>query len=200
MYDYRRVRVSEHGFGLFDRGEVPMIPGNFTNGLLRPLPAGALLYTGISVGSVLVAASNSVERPDFSGLEDWDDVVEVSVRSEYGQIRIDSYEDGPVDDLPVLSSRGPGWYRIRAHARNRDEHYDAVNDDGGESYLFLCWPEEGHSPEVVLRATDNCGRQLRMASAYAQVTVFQQAPTEVDETRERTHQALLDAQNQAHRH
>lgn len=167
MDDFRRVRVSEHGFGLFDRGEVPMVPGEFTNGLVRPLPVGALVFTGICVGTVLVAARSSAERPDCSGIADWDDVVEVSVRSEHGQLRVDSYEDGPIPGLPSLSPRGPGWYRVRAHVRNRDEHYDAVNHDGVENYLMVSWPEELPAAEVVLRATDSCGRQLRLAGAYA---------------------------------
>jgi hypothetical protein len=194
VHDYKVVRVSEHGFGLFDRGEVPMIPGDFTNGLVRPLPVGALLYTGISVGSVRVAAETFVQRPDLIEIGNWDDVVEVSVRSRYGQLRVDSYEGGPVDDLPLLSGQGPGWYRVRAHVRNRDQHYDSINTDGAEIYLLLSWPQEGPAPEVVLRATDVCGQQLRSASTYAAGAAPAMPPMAHDEMRERTHQALLDAQ------
>lgn len=194
MHDYKFVRVSEHGFGLFDRGEVPMIPGNFNNGLVRPLPFGALVYTGISIGSVRVAAEGLAERPDLAGIGDWDDVVEVSVRSQYGQLRVESYEDGPVGGLSLLSGRGPGWHRLRAHVRNRDQHYDSISSDRDETYLLRSWPEEGPAPEVVLRATEMCGQQLRLSGAYAPEATFQMPPTARDETRERTHQALLDAQ------
>ncbi|WP_143027574.1 hypothetical protein [Lentzea albidocapillata] len=197
MHDYKIVRVSEQGFGLFDRGEVPMIPGHFTNGLLRPLPFGALVYTGVSVGTVNVAAKSLVDRPDLAEVANWDDAVEVSVRSEYGQLNVESYEDGPVDGLPLLSARGPGWYRIRAHVRHRDRYYDAINADGAENYLLLSWPEGNPSSEVVLRATDMCGRQLRLTSAYTPEAVSQTPPMARDETRERTHQALLDAQKLA---
>lgn len=193
MRDYEIVRVSEHGFGLFDRGEVPMIPGHFGNGLVRPLLFGALVCTGISSGTVRVAANGLVGEPDLSGVTDWDDVVEVSVRSQYGQLRVESYENGPVDGLPVLSPCGPGWYRIRAHVRNRDQYYDAVNSGGAENYLLLSWPTEDPRPEMVVRATDMCGRRLRLSAATSDA-VSAAAPMVRDEIRERTHQALLDAQ------
>lgn len=195
MHDYKLVRVSEHGFGLFDRGEVPIAPGEFSNGLLRSLPVGALLYTGISVGSVRLAAEISDTKPDYSEIADWDDVVEVSVRSEYGQLCVDSYEDGPVAGLPILSSQGSGWYRVRAHARNRDQNYDSVNHDGAETYLLMSWPEESEASDVVLRATDSCGRQLRLAAVHTPEDSLRMTSAAGDEERERAHQALLEAQN-----
>lgn len=163
---WHHLHVTEHGFGLLDRGELPMTPGPWTNGLVRPLPSGALVFAGISQGYVRVRAVAAEQAPADADRAAWEDIVDVSVTAPHGELRVDSYEDGPAQTLPLLSPHGSGTYRLRVHARGRDLYYDRLRTEPSEDYLIVSWPAPP-APEMIIRATDRCGQQLRQAASLA---------------------------------
>lgn len=163
---WTRVRVGDHSFGVLDRGEIPIETADYSNGLVVTMAAGATIYTGIDTGTVRVRAVAQTAPPaqDEPDTPPWEEIVEASLYAPYGQLRIDSPDQGPVPDLPLLSPAGPGWYRIRAHARGRDTAFDAVRTEPVEDYLLYVWPADP-APPTVINATDRCGQGLRAAAA-----------------------------------
>ncbi|MEV8440790.1 hypothetical protein AB0425_25725 [Actinosynnema sp. NPDC051121] len=161
---WHHLHVTDHGFGLLDRGELPMTPGPWSNGLVRPLPSGALVFTGISQGHVRVRAVAAEQAPASTDTSSWEEIVDVSVTAPHGELRVDSYEDGPAQTLPLLSSHGPGTYRLRVHARGRDLYYDRLRNEPSEDYLIVSWPAPP-AAETIIRATDRCGLALRQTLA-----------------------------------
>ena len=68
----------------------------------------------------------------------------------------------PLAGLPRIDTAGPGDYRLRVHARNRD--VPAFDSDGAESsadeYLIVSWPEASRPPWLI-RLTDMRGAGVR---------------------------------------
>ncbi|WP_158854164.1 hypothetical protein [Saccharothrix deserti] len=124
---WHQLHVIEHGFGLLDRGELPTTAGAWSNGVIRALPSGALVYTGISQGYIRVRAVAAEQDPSAVDPGPWDEIVDINVTAPHGELRVDSYEDGPpTTTLPSLTPAGPGTYRLRIHVRGRDQYYDQV--------------------------------------------------------------------------
>ncbi|GAA2230327.1 hypothetical protein [Streptomyces indiaensis] len=70
----------------------------------------------------------------------WDEIVEVSVLCETGQLLVESLDLGPAEGLPDLASAGPSWYRIRVYAQGRNTNPDGTDSDPIERYLLTAWP------------------------------------------------------------
>jgi hypothetical protein len=86
----------------------------------------------------------------------WDVVVEAPVRAPVGQMRLGgSMSDGP-DLFPVLTPAGPGYYRLRVHARGRDTAVDLVRTEPTEDYRIAIWPAPPQ-PAVIHRHADQYG-------------------------------------------
>lgn len=154
------VRVSDHWFGVLDAGDVPVESGDWSNGLVVKMSHGAMIYTGISHGYVRVAVEVLESSPEYLDISDWDEVIDSSVYSASGELRVDSPDTGAATGLAVLSSNGPGHYRIRVHARGRDTNYDAVQNDPVEDYVLLAWPAAA-GVDVLHKISDKCGADLR---------------------------------------
>jgi hypothetical protein len=97
--------------------------------------------------------------------QSWDDVVEVSMHTGSGRVRVARLMDWP-PDLPPLTLAGPGDYRVRLHARGRDTSPDLVAFDAREEYLITAWPA-APAPDMVFRYTDNYGARLRRSAQSA---------------------------------
>src|SRR5262249_16764076 len=98
-------------------------------------------------------------------LSTWDEVVEVSIFAPAGELVVTSMMATDPEPLPSLIQAGPGSYRLRVHARDRDTFFDVVPEgDATEHFLIVAWPEDA-SPEAVLRQTDECGASLRHSAA-----------------------------------
>ncbi|MFC9227795.1 hypothetical protein ACFTZI_02295 [Streptomyces decoyicus] len=69
---------------------------------------------------------------------DWEEIVEVSVPSVEGDLRINSGYDITPDDLLLLNPQGPGWYRMRVQSTGRSINPDGVSDEPVEDYLIAC--------------------------------------------------------------
>jgi hypothetical protein len=199
MTDWINVRVDDASFGLLDRGEVhgevPIESADFSNGLIVTMTAGALISTGIHTGYVRVRVTSADTPPQDLGFDNsWDDIIEASVRAPNGRLYVEGHETGPVQGLPILSSAGPGWYRVRAYVRGRDTHYDAVQLDPVEDYLLHIWPAEP-AASLIIRATDRCGAGLRSSAAKRATAAIidHTADKQQDEQqhRARLHEAIL---------
>lgn len=186
------VYVEDATFGVFDAEELPVESGSWANGLVRSMSIGAWIATGISMGNVRVAVTTGASQPETIDPGPWDEIVDVSVYSKHGDLRVSSLEYGPVPALPLLSSQGPGTYRLRVHARGRDSRRDHVQNDPTEDYLLVSWPAEA-APEVIIRLTDFTGYSLRLSES--RVSPRPSPPPEPGTQRQREqrlHQALLD--------
>ncbi|WP_067975714.1 hypothetical protein [Nocardiopsis trehalosi] len=110
----------------------------------------AFLVTGLHTGevdfSVRVRATDP--GPDLGGYED---VVELSVELPVGAPVIEQWGGGAIP-LPPLPA-GPGWYRLRYHARGFDAAAAADTLGDGEdpidAYLLQLWPAAPTPPAAV---------------------------------------------------
>nr|BFD90925.1 hypothetical protein KitaXyl93_22850 [Kitasatospora sp. Xyl93] len=188
--DWFRVRAVDHSINVSDNGWIPVDTSDYSTGLIIQMSAGARICTGIDTGPVRVQASTHNARPQLpTGMNDaWSEIVEASVFSPQGNLRVDSPADGPIPGLPTLSSSGPGWYRMRVCARGRDTAFDQVREEPVEDYLLMAWPEDP-SPAVILQSKDQCGLGLRASASTTTPTL---APPEAE------HAAAVAAQ-QDHR-
>jgi hypothetical protein len=64
------------------------------------------------------------------------------------------------EELPALSFRGPGDYRLRIHARGCDTAVDLAPDEVVAWYLIQAWPAPAHEA-AVLQLRDTYGATVR---------------------------------------
>lgn len=148
---YGSAPVAGHRFALVE-GEVPETADFSGNGLVAVVDGGAVIRTGVADGSVPVEIEILAEPPP--DVEDrWTDVVEVSWRAAQGSASLTG-PHGPAEaHLRRVTPPWPGDYRLRVHARNRDEDYD-------EGYKLTVWAGPP-APEIVHRRFDLLGHRLR---------------------------------------
>ncbi|MCM8556155.1 hypothetical protein ACIQFU_12105 [Streptomyces sp. NPDC093065] len=155
------VRVDYHTFELTDSQQ--SAPMGFTpqNGLVFSQPGQAAICTGISMGWVNVSVQARRHPPSHVDADDWEEVVDHTVTTTTGTLRVTStMDDAP--DLPPLTEHGPGTYRLRVHARGRDTDPDGAPEDAVEDYLLVAWPAEAQ-PDQIHKRTDHYGAELRAA-------------------------------------
>jgi hypothetical protein len=146
------VPVAGHQFALVE-GEVPEAADFSVNGLAAVLPGGVVIRTGAAEGSVRVLL-RVFEQPPPLDVRAWDEVVEVSWRAAAGLASVPG-PDAPGDwRLRRATPPWPGDYRLRVHARGRD---DADEDEG---YELTVWPAPA-AAEIVHKRTDRVGYRLR---------------------------------------
>ncbi len=161
--DWATVRVDDLAFGVLDNGEIPIETADRSNGLVAAMSDGAVISTGIHTGNVRVRAAVASSAPASVDSDDeWEEIVEVSVHTSHGQLRVDAFEEGAVRALPLLSTAGPGWYRLRVHACGRDTAPDRVQLDPVEDYLLAIWPAPPQ-PTSILRTSSRISRSLQAA-------------------------------------
>ncbi|GAA4467256.1 DUF6461 domain-containing protein [Phytohabitans houttuyneae] len=148
------VPVSGHRFALTE-GEVPA-GGDFDgNGLLSVVDGGVLVRTGAGHGTVRVIARVLAEPPELVDTSGWDEVVEVSWRASRGSASVVGPDGGGDPQLRLMTPPWPGDYRLRVHARGRDDP-----DEAEEIYELLVWAAPP-APQVVHLRTDLLGHRLR---------------------------------------
>lgn len=161
MSDWAAVRVDDLAFGVLDNGEIPIETADRSNGLVAAMSDGAVINTGIHTGTVRVRVAVLLSAPpDSDGDGEWDEIVEVSVHTSHGRLRVDAFEEGAVASLPLLSTAGPGWYRLRVHARGRNIAPDRVQLDAVEDYHLSIW-QAPHQTTTILRASDRIRHSLQ---------------------------------------
>lgn len=153
------VRVDYHTFELTDSDKRTPTGFDTSNGLVFSLPGQAVICTGISTGWVNVSVQVRRYPPAQVDADAWDEVVDHSVETATGVLRVTSVmSDAP--DLPALTPQGPGTYRVRVHARGRDTAPDGAVDEPVEDYLLIIWPAEPQ-PDQIHKQTDHYGAELR---------------------------------------
>lgn len=139
-----------------------------TNGLIdKAGEHAAVLHTGIHTGVIEVVVQLWVRQPNDVDLA-WDDIAEITL-SPPDDIWLQVLMDDVPAAYPVLIPGGGGPHRVRAHARGRDTDIDGVADEPFEQYLVQIWPEQAPRADVIHKATDEYGRELRMTRTPAPV-------------------------------
>lgn len=146
------VYVPEGTFGVLDAGEIPVQTADWSNGLAVPMSHGALIVTGIHTGEIRATATPMTGPPPGPADDLWEEIVEVSVHAPTGGLQVESLEQGPVDGLAPLSPAGPGWYRLRVHARGRSTLPDKTSPEPVEDYLVMTWPAPWADADILRRS------------------------------------------------
>ncbi|MEV6897717.1 hypothetical protein [Amycolatopsis sp. NPDC051372] len=132
----------------------------YANGLVgTDFINGAVVLTGIHTGSVTVTVQALDAAPDSVELDGWDEVAEVSVDSEYGELIVHGVDEAH-PDFPELAHAGPGSYRLRVHARGRDIAPHLNVEDPVEDYQISVWPAP-EAPDAVYKQSDKRGQEYR---------------------------------------
>ncbi|WP_217166143.1 hypothetical protein [Streptomyces sp. AC512_CC834] len=84
-----------------------------------------------------------------------------------GSLWVESLEQGPVDGLALLSTVGPGCYRLRVHARGRGTLPDKTSPEPVEDYLVMAWPAPWADADI-LRTSDRLEHDLAHAAGAPQ--------------------------------
>lgn len=135
------------------------------NGLLHLVEGDVMILTGTAEGPVRLTVETHSDAPPLD-LEGWEDIVEVSQRSDVersatGEIAVAPLFDGPVEGLPVLTLPDRTTIRIRVHARGRDAaaKYNMI-EEPIEEHLLQVWPAP-EADEICHRLTDRYGETSR---------------------------------------
>ncbi|WP_217241904.1 hypothetical protein [Streptomyces sp. AC555_RSS877] len=115
------VPVQYHQFNISDE-DGPTGPDLHPehNGLVQVTDGVTIVLAGIHTGDVDVTVTlHETEPTPDSG--DWQEVVEISAHSTSGDLMVRGLMDDLDEELPVLSSSGPGDYRLRI-SRPRPGH------------------------------------------------------------------------------
>ena len=115
-----------------------------SNGLIVVTHGGAAIITGIGSGTVEVSVE-LVDGEPKGGLGEWEEMVDVSIDASAGDLRVTTVL-GDVPDLPALSAKGPGLYRVRCLAKGRELHPSGVEIESAERYRLIAWPAPGSPP------------------------------------------------------
>jgi hypothetical protein len=147
------VDVAGHRFALTEGG-CPESVDVAGNGLVAAVDGGVVIHTGVEQGRVRVELMVLEEPPDE--LEPhWDEIVEVSWRAAEGGASVVSPAGTGSRGLRRQTPPWPGDYRVRVHARGRDDR-----DAEYESHKLVVWAAPT-APEVVHSRTDRHGHRLR---------------------------------------
>ncbi|MFE2669263.1 hypothetical protein [Streptomyces mirabilis] len=158
--DSQHVPVEYHQFDISDEdGPTGLDLDRTHNGLVRTADGVTIVSTGIHTGYVDVTVSLHEAEPSLDD-GNWQEIVEISAHSASGGLMVRGMMADLEEELPVLSFRGPGDYRLRIHARGRDTAVDLAPDEVTEWYLIQAWPAP-RQEAAALRLTDGYGATVR---------------------------------------
>ncbi len=143
------------GIGCWPDDEVlgPRYEGH--QGLISHVDSFAIIFTGTDTGPAEVTVQ-WCEEPAALELDQWDEVVEVSMGFTTDAMVYDPHADpivepGPPDLIigPARDENDPLWFRVRVHARGRDagSARDFSDDPPDEFHLIQAWPVP-RAPEI----------------------------------------------------
>ncbi|HEX8627880.1 MAG TPA: hypothetical protein VF755_06895, partial [Catenuloplanes sp.] len=147
------VSVAGNRFGLTERDVVE--EADFAdNGLVAVTDGGTVIRTGVPQGSVRVELAVLAQAPAEveSG---WEEIVDISWRAAEGRASVFAPDGTSGRGLRQQTPPWPGDYRVRVHARGRDEL-----DADFERYKLVVWAAPA-TPQIVHRRTDRLGHRLR---------------------------------------
>ncbi|WP_460491904.1 DUF6461 domain-containing protein [Dactylosporangium cerinum] len=150
---YGSVSVAGNRFGLTEYEVVGQ--ADFAgNGLVAVTDGGAVIRTGVAQGSVHVELAVLAQAPAEveSG---WEEIVEVSWPAAEGRASVIAPDGTSSPSLRRQTPPWPGDYRVRVHARGRDDL-----DTEFERYKLIVWAAPA-AAETVHQRTDRLGHRLR---------------------------------------
>jgi hypothetical protein len=147
--------VTDHRFWISE-GPVPADTDFSGNGLVAAVAGGVVVRTGSAESYRPVTLQVLAEPPAEADLTGWDEVVDISWTAAEGGARLSGTENQQSHRWHGLrtweSPPWPGDYRVRVHARDRDQADD--------TYSLIIWQAPAE-PEVVHKKTDRLGHRLR---------------------------------------
>ena len=161
------VQVAYHQYCLRDTAMLGDLPDEvFTggNGLISVRPGIAVVHAGTHTGPVRVTVQPRTSPAPLADLGQWEEVVEASFATQTGQVLVEEWGGPARDDLGNLVAAGPGSYRLRVHARGRDQAHALVvaPEQPLEEHLIITWPAPA-ADEAILKRTDQYGALQRGA-------------------------------------
>jgi hypothetical protein len=136
----------------------PGAPGESHAGILRTVRGGAFLSTGLASGVVDLTVSIHHHEPRPL-LEEYQDVVEVSLQVDTDTIAVIAWESSKYFALPPLPSKA-GWYRLRYHARNMDQANDLRSAVPIDSFHLQIWAASQSDPHILKVTSRRARRKL----------------------------------------
>ncbi|MFD8982447.1 hypothetical protein [Streptomyces sp. NPDC059564] len=119
-------------------------------------PEHLTLLAGTHTGAIRLTVERPLSEPGPPASE-WDTVVDVSIYSTSGKLWLNDGEGETRSAAGNLAHTGPGWYRVRAHARGRDRgEAEGIPDAWVEEHLMSIWPAPAQH-DLVHRVTDAFG-------------------------------------------
>lgn len=136
------------------------------NGLLDVWKDIVFVLTGMEEGPLRLTAEAHDDAPPLD-LDDWDEVVEVSQFSSSGRAVVTELLGDVPEGVPQLVLPRETWFRVRCHARGRDEANArprlSPDEDPIEEHLLQMWPAP-EAEDVCHRVTDEVGQIFRSRS------------------------------------
>lgn len=157
------IWVNDGLFSITGGSDYSVESADWSNSLAAPMDHGAYILTGIHTGRVNVE-TRITSTPPPADTEGWEEVVEVSVHADEFDLGLNYFQGEGPDEPPALSDQGPGWYRMRVHARGRSLEPDGVSQEPIEDYLITAWPQQPAASTVLRtsrRIEDGLGRAGR---------------------------------------
>ncbi|MFG3709024.1 DUF6461 domain-containing protein [Micromonospora sp. NPDC047670] len=145
--------VAGHRFALSEGTAVPEVDFG-GNGLVAVVPGGAVIRTGVRTGHVRITLS-VLAGPPPDVATGWEEIVEVSWRAAAGGASVVGSR-AVEPHLRRVTPPWPGDYRLRVHARGRDD----ADEGDTEHYELVVWQAPA-GPEIVYARTDRLGHRLR---------------------------------------
>ncbi|MBQ1124283.1 hypothetical protein [Streptomyces sp. B15] len=156
-------------FGVLERraGSNGLVDSVSRGGLADPGDF-AIVRTGTETGGLLLTVDVRDAVPEPPDLDAWEEIVEVSLTlpGECPGVLTagDEDEDAEASRLPDFTFAQPGPFRVRVHARGRDEgdRLQIVEEDEEpvEEHYILVWSAPV-GPSVAHKWTDTYGERIR---------------------------------------
>ncbi|MFD6152959.1 hypothetical protein [Streptomyces sp. NPDC060243] len=153
-----RLLITDGIFGVLDDGEIPIQSIAWGNGLASAMQSGAIITTGLHYGYVNVECESLAAKPALNCDGAWEEIVEISITAPRARLFVESMENGPHSDLPMLSNEKDRSYRLRVSAKGRSAPDVEVRAE--EFYKLQCWPQPP-SAQCVLLSSDAIDRSIR---------------------------------------
>lgn len=157
------MHVTHSQYYLAELGGIDAVnPGMYRgfNGLISAHEFLAIVMTGTESGVIGLAVEWRESEPPLE-LDHWDEIVDVSMNFPDDDAAVFGPFDNDSKHIPLLPS---GSYRVRAHARGRDEgrSHPVYENEGVpvEQHLLIAWPAPV-APELTHKLTDNYGAEIR---------------------------------------